>query len=397
MRLPPGYERKGETRVCKLQKSLYGLKQASRQWFLKLSSALKAAGYRQSNADCSLFVRSKCTSLTTILVYVDDVILAGNDLPFIEKTNEFLANKFKLKDLGKLKYFLGIEVAMSSQGISLSQRKYALDILEDTGFLGARLARFPMDQNLTLTQTDEELLEEPSAYRRLVGRLIYLAITRPDRVYSVHILSQFMDKPRLPHLDAAHQVLRYIKGSPGQGIMLHSTSSLQLKAYCDADWAKCKDTRRSVSGYCIMLGDSLISWKTKKQTTVARSTAEAEYRAMASTCCEITSLKYVLSDLCVDHSQPVILFCDNQAALHIASNPVFHERTKHIEIDCHLVREKIQEGVVQTAHVRTLQQLADLFTKALSTSQFESLLSKLSVINIHSNLRGSVKDCKNQG
>ena len=140
MRLPPGYGRKGETRVCKLQKSLYGLKQASRQWFLKLTSALKDAGYQQSKADYSLFVRSKGASLTAILVYVDDVILAGNDLSFIEKTKEFLASRFKLKDLGKLKYFLGIEVARSSRGISLSQRKYALEILEDSGFLGAKPA-----------------------------------------------------------------------------------------------------------------------------------------------------------------------------------------------------------------------------------------------------------------
>ncbi|XP_042983373.1 uncharacterized mitochondrial protein AtMg00810-like [Carya illinoinensis] len=291
MSLPLGFAKQGENKqVCKLLKSLYGLKQASRQWFSKFSGTLISHGFIQFATDHSLFTKISGSSFIALLVYVDDILIASNDMNAIEELKLFLDSKFKLKDLGPLKYFLGIEIARSANGISLSQRKYALEILEDSGMLGSKTQKFAMEQNLKLSKMEETLLDNPTAYRRLVSRLIYLTITRPDISYSVQVLSQFMDKPRHTHLAAANRVLQYVKGTPGQGIFLSFKSKLHLKAFVDADWAGCVDTRRSVTGFCIFLRDSLISWRSKKQTTVSRSSAEAEYRSMASTVCELTWL-----------------------------------------------------------------------------------------------------------
>ncbi|RVW14961.1 Retrovirus-related Pol polyprotein from transposon TNT 1-94 [Vitis vinifera] len=212
---PPGLRRQGENLVCHLHKSLYGLKQASRQWFAKFSTAIQAADFVQSKADYSLFTSRKGKSFTTLLIYVDDILITGNDVNAIVALKQFLHSHFRIKDLGDLKYFLGIEVSRSKKGISISQRKYTLEILKDGGFLGAKPVNFPMEQNTKLSDSGE-LLKDPSQYRRLVGRLIYLTITRPDITYSVHVLSRFMHAPRRPHMEAALRVLRYLKNSPGQ-------------------------------------------------------------------------------------------------------------------------------------------------------------------------------------
>ena len=300
----------------------------------------------------------------------------------ISKMKTFLANSFSIKDLGPLRYFLGIEVSRSKQGIFICQRKYTLDVLSDSVQIGSRPSPFSMEQNLKLRPTDGTPLSDPTVYRRLVGRLLYLTVTRPDIQYSVNTLSQFMQNPHSTHLDAAHRVLRYLKGSVGTGLFLSATSSLSLSGYADSDWAGCPTTRRSTTGYFTMLGSSPISWKTKKQSTVSRSSAEAEYRSLSSLTSELLWLRYLLRDLGICHDHPIPIYCDNQAAIHIAQNPVFHERTKHIEIDCHFVREKIQKGIICTAYLRSCDQLADIFTKPLGADNFRRLLCKLGVLDI---------------
>jgi hypothetical protein len=305
----------------------------------------------------------------------------------------YLKNEFDIKDLGKLKYFLGIEIAYSKEkGLFLSQRKYVLDLLNETGKLGAKPANTPMEPNKKLYLDEGELLKDIGQYQRLVGKLIYLTVTRPDISFAVSLVSQFMHAPRTTHLEAVDRILRYLKKSPGQGISMRKNTTNTIVGYSDADWAGSYD-RKSTTGYCTFVGGNLVTWKSKKQNVVARSSAEAEYRAMASTASELIWIKQLLEDMKITYSEPIQMYCDNQAARHIASNPVFHERTKHIEVDCHFIREKVQAGIIETPFVRSQEQIADILTKALDRGPFEKLLVKLGSIDIFEpNLRGSVED-----
>nr|GMC80266.1 Retrovirus-related Pol polyprotein from transposon RE2 [Ipomoea batatas] len=275
-----------------------------------------------------------------------DMRVFGNDKEKIQSLKAFLDDKFGIKDLGSIKFFLGIEVDRTPHGLVLSQRKYALDILAESGLEGCRPSAFPIEQNHKLRADCDGALVDASRYRRLVGRLLYLTVTRPDITYAVNILSQFVSTPRQQHMDAAYRLLRYLKNAPGQGILLSNSTELDLLAYCDADWGGCLTTRRLCTGYYITLGDSPISWRTKRQFVVSRSSAEAEYRVMAVTVSEILWLRWLLRDLCAPQSRPTTLFCDNQAAIQITTNPVFHERTKHVEMDCYFVRERVQSSEI---------------------------------------------------
>ncbi|OMO87828.1 Integrase, catalytic core [Corchorus capsularis] len=383
MKIPQGFAKANETRVCKLKKLLYGLRQASRNWYHKLTKALEDVGFRQSKADHPLFLYDKGETFLTALIYVDDVILAGNNGDKIQEVKSYLNDKFGIKDLGPLKYFLEIEAARSPAGIVLSQRKYALDILEESGMQGCKPSAFPMEQNHKLRADSNGPIIDAAQYKRLVGRLLYLTVTRPDLTFAVNVLSQFVSAPRQEHMDAALRVLRYLKKAPGQGILLSAKGDLFLTAYCDADWGGCLTTRRSRIDYFITLGGSPISWRTKRQQVVSKSSAEAEYRAMAVTVSELLWLRWLLTNLQSPQTEPTPLFCDNQAALHITANPVYHERTKHVEMDCYFVRERAQSREIAPRKISTGAQLADIFTKALGKDRFESLVFKLGVANLH--------------
>ena len=383
MKVPKGVVSPKQGQVCKLLKSLYGLKQASRQWFEKLTQFLHAQGYVQANSDHTLFTKITAISYTVILVYVDDIILAGTCLKEFDCLKQALDEAFRIKNLGELKFFLGLEVARSSKGISLCQRKYCLELLADSGLTSCKPVSTPLDPSIRLTQDNGASYADITGYRRLVGRLLYLTTTRPDIAFAAQQLSQFMASPTELHHKAALRVLRYLKRSPGRGLFFPATSDLQLLGFSDADWGGCVDTRRSISGYCFFIGKSLVSWKSKKQPTVSCSSAEAEYRALASATRELQWMCFLLHDLNQAPSRLPVLYCDNQSALHISANPVFHERTKHLDIDCHLVREKIQAGVMRLLPVTSQHQTTDVFTKASGPKQFHECIVKLGMVDIY--------------
>ncbi|RVX17918.1 Retrovirus-related Pol polyprotein from transposon TNT 1-94 [Vitis vinifera] len=354
MEQPPGFVAQGESGlVCRLRRSLYGLKQSPRAWFSRFSSVVQEFGMLRSTADHSVFYHhNSLGQCIYLVVYVDDIVITGSDQDGIQKLKQHLFTHFQTKDLGKLKYFLGIEIAQSSSGVVLSQRKYALDILEETGMLDCKPVDTPMDPNVKLVPGQGEPLGDPGD---IDGS----------------------------HWDAVIRILRYIKSTPGQGVLYENRGHTQVVGYTDADWAGSPTDRRSTSGYCVFIGGNLISWKSKKQDVVARSSAEAEYRAMALATCELIWLRHLLQELRFGKDEQMKLICDNQAALHIASNPVFHERTKHIEVDCHFIREKIASGCVATSFVNSNDQLADIFTKSLRGPRIKYICNKLGAYDVY--------------
>ncbi|XP_061346367.1 uncharacterized mitochondrial protein AtMg00810-like [Gastrolobium bilobum] len=296
MDIPPGIniEAANESKVCRLKKALYGLKQSPRAWFGRFSTSMKKFGYSQSNADHTLFIKRKEEKITALIVYVDDMVLTGDDLEEMEKLENYLNTEFEMKSLGELKYFLGIEISRSKQGISLSQRKYTLDLLTETGMLNCKPTGTPMEMNHTLGIYPDQIATDIGRYQRLVRRLIYLSHTRPDIAYAVSVVSRFMHSHSIDYMEAVFRILRYLMGTVGKGLLFKKTNISSIEGYCDSDWARDKTTRRSTSRYFTFVEGNLVTWKSKKQKVVARSSAEAEYKGMAQGVCELLWIKKVL-------------------------------------------------------------------------------------------------------
>jgi len=375
---PPGFTAPSGL-VCRLRRALYGLKQAPRAWFERFSTAITAAGFQPSQHDPALFVHISPRGRTLLLLYVDDMIITGDDPAFIDFVKHHLQQQFQMTDLGPLSYFLGIEFSSTTTGFQLSQQRYTSDLLARAALSDTRTVATPMELHLQLQPDEGTPLADPTRYRHLVGSLVYLTITRPDVAYVVHVLSQFVSAPTSVHYAHLLRVLRYLRATPGRGLFFSSSSSLQLSAYSDATWASDPSDRRSVTGFCLFLGSSLLTWKSKKQTGVSRSSTEAELRAMASTAEEIIWLRWLLADFGVVSSGPTTLFCDNTSAIQLTLNPVKFSLSKHIGVDVFFLREQYSQRTLVPQYVPTEHQLADLFTKSQTRVQHDYLLSKLLV------------------
>ncbi|XP_028097981.1 uncharacterized protein LOC114297713 [Camellia sinensis] len=377
----PGYEHPLDT-VCRLRRALYGLKQAPHAWFSKFSTTITQFTFSSSSYDSALFIRKTPHGITLLLLYVDDMIITGDDLDGIHELKHFLSSHFEMKDLGSVSYFLGLEISSTPSGLYLTQAKYASDLLSCAGLTDSKTAPTPLKYNARLTSLEGTLLSDATLYRQLVGSLVYLSITRPDISHAVHIVSQFLSAPRSTHYAAILRILRYVKGTLFHGLHYSAHTPLELCAYSDAGWASDPTDRRSTTGYCFFLGSLLISWQSKKQIVVSRSSTEAEYRALADTTQELLWLRWLLKDMGVLHPTATTLHCDNRSAIQIAHNDVFHDCTKHIEIDCHFIRQHVNSGIIQLQFVSSAAQVADLFTKTHLPGRFHELLSKLQLVSL---------------
>ncbi|XP_071685349.1 uncharacterized protein [Lolium perenne] len=317
--------------VCKLAKSLYGLKQAPRAWFKRFAAFAITIGFVASRSDASLFILKQGSDVTYLLLYVDDIVLSASTSPLLHAIIAKLKSEFAMKDMGPLHYFLGIQVRRTPRGFFLSQAQYADEILQRAGMTNCTAVSTPMDTNSKVAADAGSPVADPSEYRSLAGALQYLTMTRPDLAYAVQQICQHMHDPRDGHLAIVKRILR---------------------------------------------------WSSKRQATVSRSSAEAEYRAVANAVADCVWLRQLLGELSCPVSKATVVFCDNVSAVYMSTNPVHHRRTKHIELDIHFVREKVALGELRVVHIPTTQQLADVMTKGLPAASFQSFRSSLCVLPV---------------
>ncbi|KAI5950096.1 hypothetical protein KGF54_005244, partial [Candida jiufengensis] len=369
MSTAPGYDVEGK--VYKLVKSLYGLKQAPAAWNKSINAVLENDGFKRVTSELGLYVKGG----TYLGLYVDDLIIAGDSQAEIDKVKSLLKSHFKMKDLGVPSKFLGMNVLVRKDGvIIISLEDYIDKMLEEFGMVDCNPVAIPTLNGLDLETTDENPKYcKPTDYRSIVGKLLYAAnICRFDISYIVGVLSRHFQQPEERHYKAAKHVLRYLKRTKMYGLHYNKTEGLEV--YTDADWGSTSRDRKSISGYIVKLAGAPISWKSKKQVTVALSTTEAEYMSMAETVKEVLWLLSVFNNTDIEIETPVVIYGDNASAITLANHPLSHPRTKHISLRYHFIRDHIMNGTISFQHISTNIMLADLLTKGLDRIRFARLL-----------------------
>jgi len=369
--LDPDSHSQGESQVLRLRKALYGLKEAPRLWFRDINAYLHSIGFKSSMSDSNLYL----SPAVILVLYVDDVLLASASISELQKVKKMLLLKYKMKDLGPVRQFLGLEVYQSSGRIQVSQEKFIATILRRFGLENCNGLFTPMDPKPLRPVQGEDgqqlSTEDHHLYQSIVGSIMYVMTgTRPDLAYSISVLSKYLASPQRSHLAIAKRVLQYLKQTKDLCLSysrLQDSRSATPYGFTDSDWAGDTGDRKSTGGYTFLLANAAVSWKSKKQNIVALSSTEAEYIACSEAAKEAIWIRRLFSELLTIHppSTPILLYADNQSAVQLVKNNRFHERTKHIDTKYHHVRDTLAQGLITIEHVGTSDMTADILTKAL--------------------------------
>ncbi|KAK2403016.1 hypothetical protein QL285_052490 [Trifolium repens] len=376
---PPGFEdlKKAE-HVFKLKKSLYGLKQAPRAWYEKLSNFLLENGFQKGQIDNTLFRKTTKKDILIIQIYVDDIIFGSTNASLCKNFSKLMQDEFEMSMMGELKFFLGIQINQGKDGTYIHQSKYTKELLKKFNLEDCKIMSTPMHPTSSLSKEEIGSKVDQKLYRGMIGSLLYLTASRPGILYSVCLCARFQSDPREPHLTAVKRIFRYLKGTTNLGLLYKKSLDSKLVGFCDADYAGDKIERKSTSGNCQFIGENLISWASKRQTTIALSTAEAEYISAAKCCTQLLWMKYQLEDYNITESS-IPLYCDNTAAIHLSKNPILHSRARHIEIKHHFIRDHVQKGTIDIQFIDTDHQWADIFTKPLAIERFDFIKKNLNM------------------
>ena len=367
-----------------MERGIYGLKQSPRQWNKVIDEFLKNEGFDVINADCCIYKQTVRGKTIMVSLYVDDLMIASNCKSLCSNLKTSLNKRFEMKDLGIVQVCLGLEFNWLPNGTCLlNQKQYIQKVLERFKMENCKPIGCPIEGGAKLSKdmspkTPEEKNEMRGIpYRSAVGSLIYLVTgTRPDLAVATSNVARYCENPGLRHWSAVKRIFRYLKGTLAWGLLFNPTDST-LVGYSDADWAGDLDSRRSTTGYLFTIGGVPVSWKSKKQATVALSTAEAEYMPISAATQEASWLRRFLANFGFDQNRATVIFEDNQGCIALAKNPVAHERTKHIDIRYHFVREKIEANTIDVRYLSTEQMLADLLTKGLAKDRHVKLCRRI--------------------
>ncbi|GJS94709.1 retrovirus-related pol polyprotein from transposon TNT 1-94 [Tanacetum coccineum] len=364
--------------VYRLKKALYGLKQAPRAWYDTLSKFLLAQGFSKGVVDPTLFIRKTSKHTLHVQIYVDDIIFASTDPKYCDRFSNEMSSKFQMSMMGQISFFLDLQISQNPRGIFINQSKYANENLKKFDLHKSDPVDTPMVERTKLYEDLSGISVDQTQYCSMIGSLMYLTASRPDLVFVVCMCARYQSKPTKKHLEAVKRVFRYLQGSINMGLWYPKDIAMALTAYADADHAGCQDTRRSTFGSARFLGDKLVSWSLKKQTST-----------------QILWMRSQLSYYGFAYNH-IPLYCDNKSAIALCCNNVQHSRSKHINIRHHFIREQVEKGVVELYFVRTEYQLADIFTKALPRERFEFILPRLGMKSMKPETLKHLQDDKDE-